>query len=119
MPSPPRPTGRHLNPHHWPIEMFREAAMVYSYTQISQYLRCPRSYRYRYLDGWQEKETRAAIALGRCFEKTVGRYFCGEDCSAARFKEWEEFREFPLEYRKAESWDRLVHQGVHLLERFV
>jgi CRISPR/Cas system-associated exonuclease Cas4 (RecB family) len=32
--------------------------MVYSYTQISQYLRCPRSYRYRYLDGWREKETR-------------------------------------------------------------
>ena len=27
--------------------------MVYSYTQISQYLRCPRSYRYRYLDGSQ------------------------------------------------------------------
>ncbi len=32
-------------------------AMVYSYTQIIQYLRCPRSYRYRYLDGWREKET--------------------------------------------------------------
>ena len=32
--------------------------MVYSYTQISQYLRCPRSYRYRYLDGWQEIEER-------------------------------------------------------------
>jgi len=32
-------------------------AMVYSYTLIIQYLRCPRSYRYRYLDGWREKET--------------------------------------------------------------
>src|SRR5947207_13337496 len=30
--------------------------MVYSYTQISQYLRCPRSYRYRYMDGWQKKK---------------------------------------------------------------
>ena len=24
----------------------------------------------------------------------------------------------PFEYKKGESWDRLVHQGVHLLERF-
>jgi hypothetical protein len=32
--------------------------MIYSYTQISQYLSCPRRYRYRYLDGWQEKDTR-------------------------------------------------------------
>ena len=49
--------------------------MVYSYTQISQYLRCPRSYRYRYLDGWREKETRAAMAFGRCFENALGAYF--------------------------------------------
>ena len=45
--------------------------MVYSYTQISQYLRCPRSYRYRYLDGWREKETRAAMVFGLCFEKAL------------------------------------------------
>ena len=39
--------------------------MTYSYSQISQYLRCPRSYRYRHLDGWREKETRASMAFGR------------------------------------------------------
>ena len=32
--------------------------VTYSYTQISQYLTCPRRYRHRYLDGWQEKDTR-------------------------------------------------------------
>jgi PD-(D/E)XK nuclease superfamily len=45
--------------------------MIYSYTQIANYLRCPRSYRYRYLDGWREKETRAALIFGRCFEKAL------------------------------------------------
>ena len=92
--------------------------MIFSHTQISQYLRCPRSYRHRYLDGWQEKETRAAMAFGRCFEKALGAYFSGEDCSAALFKEWGIFRDVPLDYKKGESWDRLVHQGVHLLQRF-
>ena len=47
--------------------------MIYSYTQISQYLRCPRSYRYRYLDGWREKDTRAAMVFGRCFENALRR----------------------------------------------
>src|SRR6204780_3214902 len=93
--------------------------MIYSYTQISQYLRCPRSYRYRYLDGWREKDTRAAMVFGRCFEKALGAFFVQQDCTAALFKEWGDFRGTSLEYRKGESWDRLLHQGVHLLEKFV
>ena len=93
--------------------------MIYSHTQISQYLRCPRSYRFRYLDGWREKETRAAMAFGRCFEKAVAAYFHHDDCTAVLFKEWGVFRDTAFEYKKGETWDRLVHQGVHLLERFV
>jgi hypothetical protein len=92
--------------------------MIFSHTQISQYIRCPRSYRYRYLDGWREKETRAAMAFGRCFEKALAAYFSGEDCTAALFKDWGAFRDASFEYKKGESWDRLVHQGVHLLQRF-
>lgn len=92
--------------------------MTYSYTQISQYLRCPRSYRYRYLDGWREKDTRAAMVFGRCFETALGAYFRRDDSTAALFKEWGAFRDAPFEYRKGDSWDRLVHQGVHLLQKF-
>jgi hypothetical protein len=93
--------------------------MVYSYTQISQYLRCPRSYRYRYLDGWRENETRAAMVFGRCFEKALGALFSGEDCGAVLFKEWGAYRDTPFEYKKGDTWDRLAHRGVHLLQRFV
>ena len=92
--------------------------MHFSYTQIVQYLRCPRSYRYRYLDGWREKESRAAMIFGRCFEKTLESYFHGDDCGAILHREWGAFRDAPFEFKKGETWDRLVHQGVHLLERF-
>jgi hypothetical protein len=92
--------------------------MIYSHTQISRYLRCPRSYRYRYLDGWREKDTRASMIFGRCFEKALAAYFCQEDCAAALFKEWGAYRDAPLEYGKGESWDKLIHQGVHLLQMF-
>ena len=47
--------------------------MTYSYTQISQYLTCPRRYRHRYLDGWKEKDTRAAMLFGRAFEQALRR----------------------------------------------
>ncbi|MGB2887765.1 MAG: PD-(D/E)XK nuclease family protein [Candidatus Acidiferrales bacterium] len=92
--------------------------MIYSYSQISQYLRCPRSYRYRYLDGWREKETRAAMMFGRCFEKALGAYFCREDSGSVLFKEWGTFRDSLLEHSKGDSWDRILHQGMHLLEKF-
>jgi hypothetical protein len=92
--------------------------MTYSYTQISQYLRCPRSYRYRYLDGWRERETRASMAFGRSFENALGALFRKEDPGVALFTEWGAYRHAALEYKKGDTWDRLVHQGIHLLERF-
>jgi hypothetical protein len=60
-----------------PIEIYalrKVSKVIFRYTQIACYLRCPRSYRYRYLDGWREKETRAAMAFGRCFEKALAAY---------------------------------------------
>jgi len=52
--------------------------MTYSYTQISQYLTCPRRYRHRYLDGWKEKDTRAAMLFGRAFEQRWEPFFTVE-----------------------------------------
>jgi hypothetical protein len=92
--------------------------MIYSHTQISHYLRCPRSYRYRYLEGWKEKDTRAAMIFGRCFETALSAYFRREDSTAVLFKEWAVFRGAELLFRKGETWDRFFHQGTHLLQRF-
>lgn len=92
--------------------------MTFSHTQISQYLRCPRSYRYRYLDGWQEKETKASLLFGRCFEKALFAYFAQQDSAATLFNEWSVYREANIEYNKVDSWDRMLRQGIHLLEMF-
>ena len=91
--------------------------MTYSYTQIAHYLRCPRSYRYRYLDGWQEKQIKASLLFGRCFEKALAAFFLGEDSAAALFREWSAHQESRLEYKNGENWDRLLRQGIRLLER--
>jgi hypothetical protein len=93
--------------------------MVFSYTQIASYLRCPRSYRLRYLDGWQEKDTRAGMVFGRCFEQALVALFRKEDPEAALFAAWGAYRDTAFVYKRGESWDRLLHQGVHLLQKFV
>ena len=92
--------------------------MTFSYTQVSQYLRCPRSYRFRYLDGWREKESRAALCFGRCFEKALAAYFERQDAGAVLFKEWGVYRDVPLEYSQGDDWERLLRQGIGLLEQF-
>jgi CRISPR/Cas system-associated exonuclease Cas4 (RecB family) len=89
--------------------------MIYSYTQISQYLGCPRRYRYRYLDGWRESENRAAMLFGRAFEKALAAFFCRQDAAAKLYEEWAAYREGQLEYSHGDSWDRLWMQGVQLL----
>src|SRR5437764_9913173 len=92
--------------------------MTYSYTQISQYLICPRRYRHRYLDGWQDKDTRAAMLFGRAFEQALAAHFRREDPAAALFREWGVYQKQSLHYSERDTWDRMLQQSISLLERF-
>jgi hypothetical protein len=92
--------------------------MVYSYTQISQYLTCPRRYRHRYLDGWKEKDTRAAMLFGRAFEQALGAYFRREDPGDVLFCEWSACKDQNLHFSSHDTWDRMLEQGIMLLTRF-
>jgi hypothetical protein len=92
--------------------------MIYSYTQISHYLACPRKYRYRYVDGWQEKETRAGLLFGRAFEQALAAYFTRQDATEVLFKEWSTYQNAALDYKHGDSWDRMLQHGIKLLELF-
>jgi hypothetical protein len=78
----------------------------------------PRRYRHRYLDGWQEKDTRAAMLFGRAFEQALGAYFLHEDSAAALFREWSACQKLSLQYSNGDTWDRMLQQGIQLLDRF-
>jgi PD-(D/E)XK nuclease superfamily len=93
--------------------------MTYSYTQISQYLTCPRRYRHRYLDGWKEKDTRANMLFGRAFERALAALFVRQDPGAVLFREWSSYQNRDLEYSRNDSWELMLRQGIQLLERFV
>jgi CRISPR/Cas system-associated exonuclease Cas4 (RecB family) len=92
--------------------------MQYSYTQISQYLTCPRRYRYRYLDGWKQKDNRASMLFGRAFEQALGALFRREDPGDVFFREWSACKASDLEFSERDSWDRMLEQGIQLLTRF-
>jgi len=70
--------------------------MTYSYTQISQYLSCPRRYKHRYLDGWREKDTRAAMPFVWIRKRTSrsGEPFTLDSCMRA--------------YRTLEDWSNAL-----------
>ena len=92
--------------------------MAYSYTQISQYLSCPRRYRHRYIEGWKEKDTRAAMLFGRAFELALGAYFRREDPGETLFREWSACKNRGLQFSSHDTWDRMLEQGIMLLMRF-
>ena len=93
--------------------------MNYSYTQISQYLTCPRRYRHRYLDGWQERDLRAAVLFGRAFEQALAALFRREDPAAVLFEQWVPCKNLGLIYSGNDTWDSMLQQVIQLLERFV
>ena len=92
--------------------------MTYSYTQISHYLSCPRRYKHRYLDGWKEKDTRAAMLFGRVFEQAVAAYFQRRDAAAVLYREWSAHQGSGLHFSERDSWDSMLQSGVQLLDRF-
>jgi hypothetical protein len=92
--------------------------MTYSYTQISQYLTCPKRYRHRYLDGWKEKDSRPSMLFGRAFEVALGAYFRRGDPGDVFFREWSTFKDQNLEFSGNDTWDRMLEQGIMLLIRF-
>lgn len=93
--------------------------MTYSYSQISQYLTCPRRYRHRYLDGWQEKEQRGAMLFGRAFEQALAALFRRQDPAAALFEQWSAYKQIEVTYPARETWDTMLQEGIHLLTRFI
>lgn len=92
--------------------------MVYSYTQLANFLACPRRYRFRYLDGWQEKDTRAAMLFGRALENALCALFRREDAGAAFFREWSPYQNAELEYTRGDTWRSMYDQGLKLLQLF-
>jgi PD-(D/E)XK nuclease superfamily len=92
--------------------------MNYSYTQISQYLTCPRKYRHHYLDGWKEKDFRASMLFGRAFEQAIAALFRREDPAAVLFEQWAPCKNMNLTYAETDTWDRMLQQGIQLIERF-
>jgi PD-(D/E)XK nuclease superfamily len=51
------------------------------------------------------KQLLVIISVGRIPEQPYSR-------------KWNAYRDTPFEYRKGDTWDRLLHQGIHLLQRF-
>ena len=91
---------------------------IYSYTQLTQYLACPRRYGYRYLEGWREKDVRANLVFGRAFESALVSYFRREDASVTFFEQWSQYRDADLEYSSGDRWDTMLQGGFNLLDRF-
>jgi hypothetical protein len=92
--------------------------MIFSYTQLSQYLTCPRRYEYRYIEGLRPPDNSASLVFGRCFEAALTALFKREDAASALFQAWQEQRHCELVFPRGETWDQMFHRGVTLLERF-
>jgi len=90
----------------------------YSYTQISNYLQCPLKYKYRYVDGWREREDKASLIFGRVFQKAVEAHFLGVEPVEFFTFQWSNFKTAPLEYGNGDNWERMLEQGGELLRRF-
>ena len=90
----------------------------YSYTQLSTYLQCPLKYRYKYLDGWQERDDKASLAFGRVFQMAVEAQFLVDDSVRFFAKHWAEVKGLKLEYSNGDSWEKMLEQGQQLLGRF-
>ena len=58
------------------------------------------------------------MLFGRAFENALASYFRREDSAAVLFREWSAYRDQTMLYSKGDTWDRMLQQGIQLLDRF-
>ena len=58
------------------------------------------------------------MLFGRAFERALGAYFRRDDPGAVLFAEWSACHSQGLQYSDRDLWDRMLQQGIMLLERF-
>ena len=58
------------------------------------------------------------MLFGRAFERALAAYFLRQDATAVLFREWTACQNQGLQYSKGDTWDRMLQQGIQLLERF-
>jgi len=58
------------------------------------------------------------MLFGRAFEQAVAAFFRREDPAAVLFEQWAPCKDFGLTYSGNDTWDRMLQQGIQLLERF-
>ena len=58
------------------------------------------------------------MLFGRAFEQALAALFRKEDATAVLYREWAGFRNQALHYSRGDTWDRMLRQGIQLLERF-
>src|SRR2546426_10621562 len=58
------------------------------------------------------------MLFGRAFERALAAYFLHEDAPAVLFREWAACQNQGLQYSHGDTWDRMLQQGIQLLDRF-
>jgi hypothetical protein len=58
------------------------------------------------------------MLFGRAFEQAVAALFRREDPAAVLFEQWGLCKDMGLTYSGNDTWDRMLQQGIQLLERF-
>src|SRR5256712_959686 len=56
--------------------------------------------------------------FGRAFQRSLAAFFLRQDASAVLFQEWKPCQDQKLQYSHGDTWDRMLEQGIQLLDRF-
>jgi hypothetical protein len=64
------------------------------------------------------EKTQSPAAFATVFEQALGAYFRREDPGVMLFSEWSACQSQGLHYSNGDSWDRMLRQGIMLLDRF-
>src|SRR5438046_5813922 len=56
--------------------------------------------------------------FGHAFERALAACFLRQDAAAALFREWKLYQDQKLQYSHGDTWDRMLEQGIQLLNRF-
>jgi CRISPR/Cas system-associated exonuclease Cas4 (RecB family) len=98
----------------------RAALPHFSHSRVSRYLLCPEQYRLYYVEQLRPRYPPATLVFGQLVHQALAELFARRADPAKHFRDsWAALKDFQLNYKAQESWEKLRASGEALLGKFV
>lgn len=93
--------------------------MIYRYSTIQDFYKCPRYYELKNIHGIKEEQSSSALIFGTLVHEAINTLLKGRSGALVKFvDEWDKIRGIEMVYYGRDTWGMMQNDGIELINKF-